>query len=80
MIEPGTTTRADVFAWFGPPHSIFKEHAAILSGESVGYYSYFHERALTSVDDAHYGMLYRFGEASARSVSSTFAIFRGGRE
>jgi hypothetical protein len=67
QIEPGITTRSQVFEWFGPPHSIFKEEAEIFSYENVGFYSYARTRWLTSIDAGQYGMLYRFED----SVTST---------
>lgn len=67
QLEPGTTTRAQVFEWFGPPHSIFKEDAQILSYEDVGFYSYAQTRWLTTIGAGQYGMLYRFED----SVTST---------
>jgi hypothetical protein len=68
QIEPGTTTRAQVFEWFGPPHSIFKEDAQILSYENVGFYSYAQTRWLNAVGAGQYGMLYRFEDSVASTV------------
>ena len=68
QIEPGTTTRAQIFEWLGPPHSIFKEDAQILSYEDVGFYSYAQTRWLTTIGAGQYGMLYRFEDSPASTV------------
>jgi hypothetical protein len=68
QIVIGKTTRADILKSFGPPHSIFQGQGELLVAEHVGWYRYAETRQLTSFDEQHYALLYRFGVSSARSV------------
>ncbi len=65
QIVIGDTTRADVFRWFGPPHSMFKDEAELFNYEHVGFYSYLRNRRLESIDEGSYVLLYLFRETDA---------------
>lgn len=56
----GQTTRSDLFKWFGPPHSMFKDHAELVTYEKVGFYSHSENRQLTTLGEEQYAFLYRF--------------------
>lgn len=76
QIVIGKTTRSDVFKLLGTPHSIFHGQVEVgfVEGEAVPYYSYIENRPLSSIDDKHYALLYRFGKLSAKSTSKTITI------
>jgi len=69
----GQTTRSDVFALLGTPHSVFEGQVEFREDQGVGFdphlfYSYKDNRYLSSIDGQHYAMLYRFGKASGTTV------------
>lgn len=67
QIVIGQTTRADLFKWFGPPHSMFNGEAELVNYENVGFYSYSKNRQLATLDEDQYALLYRFDETDART-------------
>lgn len=64
----GQTTRAELFKWLGPPHSMFKDEAELTSYERVGFYSYAKDRHLATFEEGQYALLYRFDKTDARST------------
>lgn len=64
----GKTTRTDILKTFGPPHSIFQGQGELLTAERIGWYRYVETRLVSSIDEQHYAMLYRFGTSSASSL------------
>ncbi len=67
QIVIGQTTRSDLFKWFGPPHSMFKDEAELVSYQRVGFYSCSKNRQLTTFDEGQYVLLYRFDKTDART-------------
>lgn len=68
----GKTTRSDVFKLLGTPHSMFQGQAEFQEGYvvfSLGqFYSHNQNRYLSSLDDQHYALLYRYGTTSSKST------------
>jgi hypothetical protein len=64
----GKTTRSDVFALLGTPHSIFENQAEFTEGYSVMGFSTVQNRYLSSLGDDRYALLYRFAETSSKST------------
>lgn len=71
QIVLGKTTRSDVFDLLGTPHSMFQGQVEFKNAELIGLYLHVENRYLTSLDDRHYAMLYRF----SKSLSETIGIF-----
>lgn len=69
----GKTTRSDVFALLGPPHSIFENQSEFVESHSIMGYSTVQNRYLSSLDDEHYALLYRSSKASSKSTQG-FAL------
>lgn len=70
----GRTTRSEVFSMLGAPHSIFEGQVQFHEAESIEFnsalfYRYAEERYLTSLDNEHYALLYRFREARGRTLT-----------
>ncbi len=68
-IRLGETTGTEVMRLLGPPHSIIRGSAriydvgdrALRHGSSIPeYYSYARERQLSSLDDEHYALFYKY--------------------
>lgn len=74
QIVIGQTTRSDLFKWFGPPHSMFKDEAELVTYERVGFYSYSKNRQLTTFDEEQYALLYRFDATNARTKINILTV------
>jgi len=78
QIVIGKTTKSEIFKLFGTPHSIFQGQVEFLKAEMTGFYSQVENRFLTSLDEKHYAMFYRFGKSSGKfTLASIFVITRG---
>jgi hypothetical protein len=75
QIVIGQTTRAELFEWFGPPHSMFKDEAELMNQERLGFYSYKKNRQLTTFEKGQYALLYRFDRTDAQSTIRIRAVF-----
>ena len=87
-IEIGKTTRSELFRDLGPPHSIFKGQVELHDTDAMlllgsmplhlfpyhEYYSHSENRYLSSVDDLHYAMLYKFSELSGRNTRASIFV------
>jgi hypothetical protein len=68
-IKPGVTTGNEVMRMLGPPHSIVRGQAEFLEVGGGAYFSYAERRQLSSLDDEHYALFYRYGRTDVRSRS-----------
>jgi hypothetical protein len=57
----GQTTRSDIFKALGAPHSIFQGQAEFTEAKLLPLYFHSQNRYLSTIDDRHYALLYRFG-------------------
>jgi hypothetical protein len=69
-IEIGKSTRSEVFKLMGTPHSMFQGQVELKQAQftGMGFYRHLENRFLTTLDDEHYAMLYRFDKSSTKST------------
>ncbi len=67
QIRLGETTGTEVMRLLGPPHSIIRGSARFREAGSLGCYSYARDRQLSSLDDKHYALFYRYDRGNTRS-------------
>jgi hypothetical protein len=68
-IKIGETTRSQVFQLLGMPHSIFQGQAEFTEIHDLGeWYAHGSSRYLSSIDDDHIALLYRFSRASSKTT------------
>lgn len=68
-IAIGSTSVDEIYAWFGPPHSIVRGSGRFQEVAGHGYYSFVQDRQLSSLDDAHYALLYKYERARIRTTA-----------
>ena len=79
QIKLGETTGAEVMRLLGPPHSIIRGSASFREAGSPGrclhgqYYSYARDRQLSSLDDEHYVLFYKYSKTEGRSIALCIA-------
>ncbi|HXK30284.1 MAG TPA: hypothetical protein VJ646_18720 [Candidatus Binatia bacterium] len=82
QITIGKTTRADVIKLFGLPDSMFVGQARLVDAKyfaGIGrFYLHIEDRYLTSLDDKHYAVLYRFSKLSGQSHRVTLGTLSSG--
>jgi hypothetical protein len=74
QIVIGQTKRRDVYELFGPPHSQFQGQVEFKEGSLRGFFSHIENRYLSSLDDRHYAMLYRFVTSKAEFTGGTAVV------
>lgn len=67
-IRIGETTADEVMRLLGPPHSIIRGSARFREVSAVGYHSYAQDRQLSSLDDEHYALFYKYGKARSHAL------------
>lgn len=92
QIRLGETTGTEVMRLLGPPHSIIRGSASFREASSLdyhtryqrlsghGYYSYAQDRQLSSFDDEHYILFYKYGKVKARSTALLITGIAGRRD
>lgn len=64
----GQTTRSDVFNLLGTPHSMFQGQVEFREAQLLPLYLHNENRYLSSIDDVHYAVFYRFSKSLSTST------------
>jgi hypothetical protein len=74
QIVIGMTTRGEVYELLGTPHSQFQGQVELKEGSLQGLFSHIQNRYLSSLDDEHYAMLYRFTTTRGKITAGTAIV------
>jgi hypothetical protein len=74
QIVIGKTKRSDIYKLFGTPHSQFRGQVEFKEGSLRGFFSHMENRYLSSIDDKHYVMLYRFTTSAGKGTGGTIVV------
>jgi hypothetical protein len=70
----GKSSRSNVYQLLGPPHSQFQGQVEFQEGSLRGFFAHMENRYLSSLDDNHYVILYRFVTTEGRAVGGTAIV------
>ena len=74
QIVIGKSRRSDVYKLFGTPHSQFRGQVEFIEGRVGVFFSHVGNRYLSSLDDNHYAMLYRFTTSQVGIVMGSIVV------